>query len=220
MKEREFIRLRREIRADYHKKIEALELVWRMLNESAPPPDPKKKRPKAENPPSSQDGGQAHTQTAAQIKSVLGLMDGQFTRNDVLRALRKQGIEANSSTVSHTLKRIESRGEIVLLSKGAGKRATVYCHPGQEPAPASPSPPAASPLRANLLDDDDDVQVVMSTTDQHDRIRALAKELELDVNFIKTDLILGRFGVQKLVELTAQQADELVDLMKQSAIAR
>lgn len=117
MHEREYNRLRREIEAEYRKKLDALEMVWGMSNASR------------------RSGNETNRTTHARkgallniVRSVLPEMQGEFSQRDVLDKVREKNAELDvkRASLSSTLRRLADDKEIDLLELGAGKRPSRY----------------------------------------------------------------------------------------------
>jgi hypothetical protein len=118
MKESEYNRLKVEIATDYRRKLEALEMVWKMSGGV-----------------SRNDSEAANTimGKGALLKAVrqsLADMDGDFTLHDVEARIRLNNPSLTTAlkrpSLSSALKRLEKDSEITLVSRGRGKRASIY----------------------------------------------------------------------------------------------
>src|SRR5690349_10780551 len=104
MTEREYLRLWRHIHAEYRRKTEALETVWRMSNSGPPPQIQKKKRPP--NQASNGNGGGL----VGAVKDAVEAMPIEFTTKDVAVWIRQNrpDVSAAPSSISHSLKRTKT----------------------------------------------------------------------------------------------------------------
>lgn len=116
MKEREYRKLRSEIEAEYHKKIEALDLVFKMSSNGV-----------AGNGTSGQVFGKGTL-----LKAVRQALEGlrvDFTLKDVEERIRANNpsfaATIKRASLSSTLKRLVGQ-EIEVVELGKGKRASTY----------------------------------------------------------------------------------------------
>lgn len=185
MNEREYLKLRKDARDEYHRKLGALDTVWRMSNGTAPPNPPSKSKVR------SIDGERGNL--VALVNQAVDAIEGEFNAKDVMNRVRAVcGKEPDRSAVSHTLKRLEQSGKLVTVSAGSGRKGSIYArHATPAPAP-------------NL-----------ATDQQQQEIRTVARKLELDAQQFRENVLQGRFGVSRLAELDCEQAKCLsAELMK------
>jgi len=113
MNEREYDRLRNEIEAEYHKKIEALELIWRMSNKA---------------PTGLMTNGRGALLGA--VRDAVNQLYATFTIRDVEKVIKQQnavvGSHVRRASLSNTLKRLVEDGLLELVEKGQGKRPSSY----------------------------------------------------------------------------------------------
>jgi hypothetical protein len=119
MNEKQYLRLKRQIEAEYHKKLEALEMVYQMAR-----------------PISSLTGKQLGMRTSSKgalrnaLRSAFTSMSGEFTPKVVLAKLRERdpafAESVNKASLSSALARLAEGGEIELVEKGSGKRPSKY----------------------------------------------------------------------------------------------
>jgi len=119
MKEKEYIRLRREIEADYHKKLDALDLIWKMSNKAAAPSAQFTLRPGS-------IVGRGSLLSA--VRNILTHVQGDFTAKRIAGMVREGNPELHVKTasVSSVLKRLAGNLEIDVIEVGKGKRASTY----------------------------------------------------------------------------------------------
>lgn len=120
MNEREYNRLRSEIEGEYRRKLDALDLVWKMANSS-----------------------RSGTQAAQAVNGVVGKgkllravrhaltdLHGDFTLRDVESQIRTVNPTLAATikrpSLSSALKRLAKEGAIVLVSVGTGKKPSTY----------------------------------------------------------------------------------------------
>lgn len=118
MKESEYKRLRRQIEDDYHKKIEALELVWEMAVDAA------SKKPKRKAPGKRQSKGVADELVGSALEAFAG---HSFTVKHICEWIEDhEGGEVDRSTLSHKLRTLAEKGKIEIEKEGKGRAPTVY----------------------------------------------------------------------------------------------
>ena len=118
MNQREYNRMKAEIEADYRHKMEALELVWNMAGGA------------------SRNGAEAASTTLGKgtllkaVRHTLADLSGDFTLHDVMKkiSLNNPSLAAKlkQPSLSSALKRLAEDGIITLVSRGRGKRASIY----------------------------------------------------------------------------------------------
>lgn len=120
MREAEYKRLKGRIEEECRKKLEALELVWRMSNST------------------SQNGNQQGSMVTfgkgalqLAVRNALQEIKGDFTLHDIEKWIRtnNQSLAATlkRASLSGTLKRLEEKThEVEIVSRGSGKRASTY----------------------------------------------------------------------------------------------
>jgi len=117
MNEREYKRLKLEIEEEYRENLRALEMVWKRAGKTG--------SSKARVP---RDNSLAHA-----VRGALHMMpeDG-FTLRSIEEAIVANGLgdgDVRRTSISVVLKRMADAGEIVVIEKGSGKRATKYAKP-------------------------------------------------------------------------------------------
>jgi hypothetical protein len=117
MNQREYERLKDDAASEYRRKLEAIEVVWKMTggaNNGA----------KADDSPI----GRGALQQA--IKTALQFITGDFTLRDVEKQIQatNSGFAAKIKrpSLSSALKRMANEKEIVLVEAGMGKRASKF----------------------------------------------------------------------------------------------
>lgn len=114
MKEREFKRLRSAIEDEFQRKMDALNLVYKMSNEDSP---------KQEKDPASKGA------LAEAVGKAVSQMSSNFNVRQIENAIKvfNPVLAANikRSSISNTLKRMEGT-ELDVVERGKGKRATIY----------------------------------------------------------------------------------------------
>jgi len=112
MREREYLRLKRQIEAEYRQKLEALELVWKMSGKVAGRPE-----------------RIARVALQQFVRAfVAEAHDAEFTVDDVFRYVRQQtpGVTLNRASLSGILQRFVRNGELELVSRGKGSKPSRY----------------------------------------------------------------------------------------------
>ena len=112
MREREYLRLKRQIEAEYRQRLEALELVWKM---------------------SGKVGGRPERLARVALQQFVRAFfaeayDDEFTVDDVFRYVRQQtpGVVLNRASLSGILQRFVRNGELELVSRGKGSKPSRY----------------------------------------------------------------------------------------------
>ena len=118
MNEREYNRLKSEIEADYRKKLDALDLVWKMSGGVSK---------------NGSRGSNAIIPKGSLLKTVRDILphlQGEFSLHDVEDRIRNvnPGLAATLKrpSLSSALKRLESDHIISISTRGTGKRASKY----------------------------------------------------------------------------------------------
>jgi hypothetical protein len=112
MREREYLRLKRQIEAEYRQKMEALELVWKMSGKVAGRPE-------------------RIPRVALQqlVRAFLDeAHDDELTVDEVFKYVRLQtpGVVLNRASLSGVLQRFVRNGELELVSRGKGSKPSRY----------------------------------------------------------------------------------------------
>jgi len=116
MREREYLRLKRQIEAEYRQKLEALELVWKMSGKVAGRPE-----------------RIARVALQQLVRAFLAEAQGdEFTVDEVFRYVRQQtpGVVLNRASLSGILQRFVRNGELELVSRGKGSKPSRYRRTG------------------------------------------------------------------------------------------
>jgi hypothetical protein len=119
---REYERLKVEAAAEYRRKLEAIETVWRMSGGA------------------SQNDADAQATTLGKgslhqaVKNAVQVISGEFTHRDVEKQIQVSdpaiAAKVKRPSLSSALKRLADEKEIVLVSAGRGKRASKYRRAG------------------------------------------------------------------------------------------
>lgn len=114
MKEAEYLRLKRQALVEYHKKLEAIETVWKLAGSQ-------RKADKSAAP--GKRGG-----LTQEVRQIIQSMRGNFTLRDVEAALMKANSERTIRlpSLSTILLRLSSDSEIKIVTPGAGRQPTLY----------------------------------------------------------------------------------------------
>ena len=120
VKEREYLRLRRQIEEDYRRKIEALETVWKLSQ-----PSKNSASPESEGAPRPSRGT-----VDALVRGVLPDLGEVFRPRDVMERLHVKHPDSKRfllrSSVSSTLRRLVGEQKIEVVEQGSGKRPSRY----------------------------------------------------------------------------------------------
>lgn len=122
MKEKEYLRLKHQIEAEYRQKIEALDLVWKMASKSTGRPE---KLPRA----------------AVQqlVRAFLDeWKDDDFSLDEVFKYVRQNtpNVIVNRGSLSRALQRLMLNGELEMVSRGKGNKPSRYRRIGGAPKAA------------------------------------------------------------------------------------
>jgi hypothetical protein len=115
MREPEYKRLRRKIEAEYHEKLKALDMVFSMSGGA-----------------SDRNGGQETRKSkgavSKAVRYALPKISGEFGVREVEKQIKIDDPTTTfkRASISSTLKRMATDGEIVLTGEGKGKRASKY----------------------------------------------------------------------------------------------
>jgi hypothetical protein len=115
MREREYLRLKRQIEAEYRQKMEALELVWKMSGKVAGRPE---RIPRVA----------LQQLVRAFLDEAHEAHDDEFTVDEVFKYVRLQtpGVVLNRASLSGVLQRFVRNGELELVSRGKGSKPSRY----------------------------------------------------------------------------------------------
>src|SRR5437879_1070823 len=118
MNQREYERLKGEAAAEYKKKLEAIDLVWRMSGGTSQ---------NGSNPDVGHVGKGSLLQA---VKQAVQFLTGEFTLRDVEKQIQATdsvfAAKIKRPSLSSTLKRLAEDKDIVLVAAGSGKRASKY----------------------------------------------------------------------------------------------
>jgi hypothetical protein len=121
MKESEYNELKQQFKAEYQKKLEALEIVYQASQEREPLPSP------AWEPTKVPDGSGT---LAGAIKDVLPLLSDPFNINDVIKLVEEYHHEIkkpiNPTSVSGGLRQLHRKGILKVIEPGRGTKPTIY----------------------------------------------------------------------------------------------
>ncbi|SRR5712692_2817014 len=124
MNQREYDKLKADAAAEYRRKLEAIETVWRMTGGASP-------NGASANATSTPIGKGALQQA---VKNTLQFISGEFTLRDVEKQIQATdsalAAKIKRPSLSSALKRLASEKEIVLVTAGSGKRASKYRRAG------------------------------------------------------------------------------------------
>lgn len=109
----EYKRLKEEIEAEYQKKKEALEMIWRMSQKH--------------NGGNVSDGERSNISVSDSIRIVIDSLSGDFTADNIQQGLKDHNVKgANRLLITNTLHRLSRRNEIVVVKKGVGRTPSIY----------------------------------------------------------------------------------------------
>ena len=118
MNQREYEKLKAEAAAEYRRKLEAIEVVWKMTGGLS------KNGTSTDETPI----GKGSLQQA--VKHALQFITAEFTLRDVEKQIQATdsafAAKIKRPSLSSTLKRLATDKEIVLVAAGSGKRASRY----------------------------------------------------------------------------------------------
>ncbi|SRR5258706_14559981 len=118
MNEREYLRLKNVAEAEFRRKIEAIELVWRMTGGTS------------KNGPKTGDSSIGKGSLQQAMRYAVDLLAGEFTARDVESQMRANdpafAANVKRASLSAALKRLADDKKIVLVEVGAGKRPSKY----------------------------------------------------------------------------------------------
>ncbi|MFO0790183.1 MAG: hypothetical protein U0805_12090 [Pirellulales bacterium] len=195
MNERDYLRLKRQFEDEYKQKLAALELIWQEISGGKKPP-----KESAEN----NGNGAERVNSAAAVEEFVRQWNGEpFSTKQVEAWITQvKGLAANRTTIIHKLRRMVNEGQLQLVTKGSGKRASVYAITSQ--AIPSPEPP---PQR---LDTEDEEKSQMATEAEIEELRSLLGARQVNPRAFRQDVMQYEFGVTYLKELTHEQIQALI----------
>jgi hypothetical protein len=112
MKEREYLRLKRQIEAEYQEKMKALDLVWRMAGK-----------------PEQRPGRLPRTAIQQLVRTFVNEWhEGDFSVDEVTNYLRQQSPTAvvSRSSLSKALRRFVLNRQLEITSQGKGRKPRRY----------------------------------------------------------------------------------------------
>ena len=117
MNQREYEKLKAEAAAEYRRKLEAIEVVWKMTGGT-----------RNDSPSDDTPVNKGALQTA--IKEAVQFLTGEFTLRDVEKQIGATNsafaAKIKRASLSSALKRMAEEKEITLVTLGKGKRASKY----------------------------------------------------------------------------------------------
>jgi len=115
MREPEYKRLKRRIETEYHEKLAALDMVFRMSNSST-----------VKN--GNQDTRKSKGAVPQAVRNALHKLSGEFTASEVEAQMKTDDPTTNfkRASISSTLRRLAGDDEIVCTVEGKGKRPSKY----------------------------------------------------------------------------------------------
>lgn len=109
----EYKRLKDEIDAEYQKKKEALEMIWRMSQKH--------------NGVNVSDGERSSITLSDAMRKLISNFPGDFTANDIQQGLKDHNIKGVTRlAITNTLNRLLRRNEIDVIKKGRGRSPGLY----------------------------------------------------------------------------------------------
>jgi len=121
MNQREYERLKADALSEYKRKLDAIEMVWRMSGGA-------NQTGASSNSFLESSVGKGFLSQA--IRNALKLLPGEFNIRDVEKQIlaidQALASRIKRASLSSALKRLEEEKEIVLVEKGKGKRASRY----------------------------------------------------------------------------------------------
>jgi hypothetical protein len=128
MNYREYERLKAEALAEYRRKLEAIETVWKLLNGTAPA------APKT----GSNTGDSSIVKGSLQeaVRKAYPQVEGEFTHKDIYNQIVianppfAERLKDRMPSLANTLKRMADAKELILVETGSGKRPSRYRRPG------------------------------------------------------------------------------------------
>jgi hypothetical protein len=112
MKEREYLRLKRQIEAEYQEKMQALDLVWRMAGK-----------------PEQRAGRLPRAEIQQFVRSFVNeWRDGDFSVDDVINYVRQQAPSSvlSRSSLSKALRRLALNRQLEIAAQGKGRKPSRY----------------------------------------------------------------------------------------------
>lgn len=125
---REYQRLKAEAEADYRRKLEAIETVWKLSGGPS--------LAAIKNGTKSSETGLNKGALQEAARHAYKLLSGEFTHRDVFNKIAAtdptfaEQIKDKMPSLSGALKRMANDNELILVEGGSGKRASKYRRPG------------------------------------------------------------------------------------------
>lgn len=114
-------RLAQEL-AEVAAKIDALDLVWTTIFNAKPPESAPTDLPDLA------DSSVNNLSVASLVIDVVGSLEGSFGVSEVESAIKERlpGVEVNRSTITGRLNKLVDAGQLTLIQRGAGRRASTF----------------------------------------------------------------------------------------------
>ena len=128
MNYREYQRLKADAEAEFRRKLEAIETVWKLSGGIAAAP--------STNGAKANESGITKGSLQQAVRDACRLLVGEFTHRDVYNRITATDpvfadkIKDKMPSLSGTLKRLADEKELILVEAGSGKRASKYRRPG------------------------------------------------------------------------------------------
>jgi hypothetical protein len=115
MREPEYKRIKKKIETEYHEKLRALDMVFRMSNASL-----------VKN--GGQDARKSKGAVPQAVRNALHKITGEFTASDIESQIKTDDPTSifKRASISSTLKRLAEDEEIICTTEGKGKRPSKY----------------------------------------------------------------------------------------------
>ena len=115
----QYKQLKDKIEIDHKKKLEALEMVWRMCQK--------------QNGSSASGVEHSGSTTSDAVRRVIEGLANDFTANDIVQGLKDHSVKGvQRIAITNTIHRLCRRGELEVVKKGRGRMAGVYRKKKQE----------------------------------------------------------------------------------------
>lgn len=130
----EYIRARKQLEADYHKRLEALELAWSLVGEKPNGTNHESLRKSLDAAINIGErlvatvAGHANPGLKHSVQNVIADLHSNFTIRDVVAGLDRKfpGFKYRIPSVSTCLLNLLAAGELALVERGAGRAPTIY----------------------------------------------------------------------------------------------
>ena len=196
MNERDYLRLKRQFDDDYRQKLAALELIWQEVSGGKKPP----KEPQDTSVSTAERGN-----SAAAVEDFVKQWVGEpFSAKQVEAWITQvKGLSANRTTIIHKLRRMVNDGQLNFVTKGSGKRASLYATPESLGVP-----PGIVVIQSS--DPMPEPQPEMATQEQVDLLRTLLADNSVSANTFREEVMKQEYGVERLRDLTSAQIEHLI----------